>query len=299
MARIDRPEQPRPQVVVIGDALIDELVDADQTTRLVGGSALNVAVGLRILGVPSVLIAMIGDDGDGELIREHLAAYGVELLPTITPTGTGVARSERIAGEPRYSFSDSMVARVLAFDQAQRRAVATAAVVAISGFPFDDEDQTRRLTETVSAANGVIAVDPNPRSGLLHDGGAFKAGLESFGELAELLKVGDDDTRLLYGKPVSAVTTDLLRHYSHVLATEGPAGASMNTTTDRHHQPTLVDAETVVDTMGAGDAVFSSALADIYRSSLASADWNGILRRAMRIAAATIAHPGALLRLPG
>nr|MDQ2699124.1 carbohydrate kinase [Actinomycetota bacterium] len=36
------------RVVVIGDALIDELVDDEGTAHHVGGSALNVAVGLSI-----------------------------------------------------------------------------------------------------------------------------------------------------------------------------------------------------------------------------------------------------------
>ena len=82
------------RVVVIGDALIDELTGDEGTTHQVGGSALNVAIGLSILGVPASLVAMIGDDVDGALLRGHLADFGVELLPTITPHGTGIARSE-------------------------------------------------------------------------------------------------------------------------------------------------------------------------------------------------------------
>src|SRR6478752_756940 len=88
-----------PRVVVIGDALIDELVDADGTRHIVGGSALNVAVGLGILGVPATLVAMIGDDIDGALIRSHLDDHGVRLLPTLTPDGRGMAGSEAVAGD--------------------------------------------------------------------------------------------------------------------------------------------------------------------------------------------------------
>src|SRR6218665_150926 len=125
------------RVVVIGDALIDELVDDSGTRHIVGGSALNVAVGLTTLGVPATLVAMVGDDIDGALIRSHLDDHGVRLLPTLPPDGTGIARSERVDGEPHYSFSDSMVARALGFDDAQRAAIADAGVVPISGFPFD------------------------------------------------------------------------------------------------------------------------------------------------------------------
>lgn len=285
------------RVVVIGDALIDELVDDEGTTHIVGGSALNVAVGLRILGVEAALVAMIGDDVDGALIRAHLADHGVELLPTITPGGTGVARSERVDGEPRYSFSDSMVARALDFDEAQRAAIADADVVAISGFPFDVPEQFALLADAV-AGRPLVAVDPNPRTGLLHDANAFRDALESFGGTAHLLKLGDDDARMLWGEPVADVAPRLLARYPYVLATEGGDGASIRIGDARWRHPTLVSPDAVVDTMGAGDSVFASVLAEVARDGIGEVDWFDALAHAMAVAAATIAHPGALLRLP-
>lgn len=64
-------------VVVIGDALIDELRDDAGVKEFVGGAALNVAVGLSRLGVPTTLIAMVGDDEAGAKIRAYLDDYGV------------------------------------------------------------------------------------------------------------------------------------------------------------------------------------------------------------------------------
>ena len=49
-------------VVVVGDALIDELRDDHGVREFVGGAALNVAVGLAQLGVPATLVAKLGDD---------------------------------------------------------------------------------------------------------------------------------------------------------------------------------------------------------------------------------------------
>ena len=54
------------RVVVVGDALIDELRDEAGVREFVGGAALNVAVGVSRLGVPASLIAMVGDDSAGE-----------------------------------------------------------------------------------------------------------------------------------------------------------------------------------------------------------------------------------------
>lgn len=286
------------RVAVIGDALIDELVDESGTLRVVGGSALNVATGLRILGVPTTLIAMIGDDADGQLIRAHLAGYGVEFAPTLTALGTGVARSERRDGEPHYRFSEPMLHRAIAFDGDQRRAISESGVVAVSGFPLDDSPQTALLGEVLGASAGVVAIDPNPRSGMLRDAADFGRALEHLGGAVGLLKLGDDDARLLYGRSVASVVPRLRAQYTHVLATEGGDGAAVHLDGGRFGSPALATAEHVVDTMGAGDAVFASVLAEIAAHGLDGVDWDSALRRAMGVAAATIAHPGALLRTP-
>lgn len=286
------------RVTVIGDALIDELIDGAGTRRFVGGSGLNVATGLSILGVPTTLVAMIGDDADGELIRAHLADHGVGFAPTLTPLGTGIARSERWNGEPRYSFSRPMLHRTLDFDGTQREAISGSGVVAVSGFPLDDDVQAGLLVEVLDAAPGVVALDPNPRSGMLRDAAGFGRAVERLGGTVSLLKLGDDDARLLYGRSVASVIPVLRARYTHVLATEGSRGASVHLPGRHVSSPALAPPEGVVDTMGAGDAVFASVLAEIATAGLDAVDWDAALRRAMEVAAATIAHPGALLRRP-
>ena len=287
-----------PRVTVIGDALIDELVDASGTLRVVGGSGLNVATGLTILGVPTTLVAMIGDDPDGELIRSHLADHGVEFAPTITRLGTGIARSVRLDGEPSYSFSEPMLHRTIDFDEAQRRAISSASVVAVSGFPLDDDTQTALLEEVLAAADGVAALDPNPRAGMLRDADAFGHAVEELGGRIDLLKIGDDDARLLYAGSVASVVAALRSRYTHVLATEGGGGATVHTPGGSVSSPALASPERIVDTMGAGDAVFASVLSQIALAGVATVDWDAALRQAMEVAAETIAHPGALLRAP-
>ncbi|WP_368665902.1 PfkB family carbohydrate kinase [Cryobacterium sp. Y62] len=45
------------RVAVVGDALIDVLRDSEASREFPGGAALNVAVGLAVLGVPTTLMA--------------------------------------------------------------------------------------------------------------------------------------------------------------------------------------------------------------------------------------------------
>ena len=75
----DPPQAPR-RITVVGDALIDELRDAHGSREFVGGAALNVAVGLALLGEDVTLVAMLGDDEPGERIRAYVRDYGVRLV---------------------------------------------------------------------------------------------------------------------------------------------------------------------------------------------------------------------------
>src|SRR5690606_27532215 len=292
------------RVTVIGDALIDELVDDQGTLRVVGGSGLNVAIGLSILGVPATLIAMVGDDADGQLVRSHLAAYDVGLIPTISPLGTGIARSERRGGEPSYSFNAPMLNRALAFDGPQRRAIQTAEVVAVSGFPLDDDAQRVMLRRALGETAAVSAIDPNPRAGMLREAAGFARALEQLGDTMSLLKLGDDDAQLLYGVALSDVIPALRQSYPRILATEGRAGAAVHVGAWSTRSPARARPDSVIDTMGAGDAVFATILSEIATTKargvvdIDAVDWELALRRAMDVAAATVAHAGALLRLP-
>ena len=52
--------------LVVGEALIDEVVDGGAVARHPGGSPANVALGLARLGVTTRLHTSVGDDEDGQ-----------------------------------------------------------------------------------------------------------------------------------------------------------------------------------------------------------------------------------------
>jgi fructokinase len=300
------------RVAVLGDALIDEIRTDEGSTDHVGGAGLNVAVGLSRLGVPTTLLASIGDDADGEAIRAFLAEHGVELVATTNPLGTGRAVSLRVAGEPTYVFTDAAVARGLDFSPEQLRVLEAAPVVAVSSYPFDDAALTDRLLRVVGTDPVRLVVDPNPRPGFLPGGAAqiadFAAGFARVAASALLVKVGDDDAELVAGCSLADWQEALLASGTGgVLATRGSAGASLVLAgsadaaagTALTRGISSADGE-VVDTMGAGDATFASIVASLLaeRRQPGSVDWSGALEGAMDVAAATVRAPGALLRLP-
>ncbi|SFS15582.1 fructokinase [Microbacterium sp. cf046] len=289
------------RIVVIGDALIDELRDDTGVREFVGGAALNVAVGLTRLGVPTTLIAMVGDDEAGAHIRSYLADYGVDLIATPSALGSSRAVSTRsAAGEPVYEFNAAAQARGIVFGDDVRDAIADADIVAVSCYPFDNAEQTELLAAALEGTPGTLAIDPNPRSGMMSDLDGFVRGFETLAAWATLVKVGEDDAALLYGEPLDALRARLVElGVDVVLATQGSSGATIEAGDIVVTRPISNLPGRIVDTMGAGDAAFAAAVASLMDGAEKDEDaWGEALERAMDVAAATCRFEGALLRLP-
>lgn len=288
-------------VVVVGDALIDELRDDAGVREFVGGAALNVAVGLTRLGVPATLVAMLGDDEPASRVRHYLADFGVGLIATPSLHGTARAVSTRTGGgEPTYVFNEAAQRRRIRFGDAERQAMTDADLVVVSCFAFDDAEQTAELADAIASAAASVAVDPNPRTGMLHDKDEFVRGFESLAAGAALVKVGEDDAALLYGERLDALRARLIDLGARaVLATEGAAGATIEADGTVVTRPVSNLPGRIVDTMGAGDAAFAATIAALVTDEPSGTDyWGAVLQAAMDAAAATCRFEGALLRTP-
>lgn len=286
-------------VVVIGDALIDEIHDSGGVRELVGGAALNVAVGLRRLGVPTTLIAMVGDDEAGAHIREYLGDHDVRLVSSHAPLGSSRAIVQRDAGgEPTYVFNAAAQRRSIRYGVEARGALAQADLAVISCFPFDVPGE---VDAVVDALMGVrVAIDPNPRSGMLSDRDEFVRGFERLVPDAAIVKVGADDAALLYDGDLDALRARLRTLGADaVLATAGRDGAMLEADAGTLAAPISSLPGAVIDTVGAGDATLSAVAAGLVGvRPWAADDWQKLLDRAMDVAAATCRAEGGLLRTP-
>lgn len=283
------------RVVVVGDALVDEVDGAS----IVGGAALNVAVGLSRLGVPAQLIAMVGDDEAGRLVREHCAAHGVELVATAAPRGTAVATAVRDGGTMRYEFNAAGTSRFVELRD-QRAALESAPLVLVSCLALEHEAQVAPLA-ALPGARERLMLDPNARPAYLREPGAvarFAAGLDLLASRSLLVKLSDEDAELVYGEDASATASRWLGSGAGAVAiTRGPDGATLATARG------WVDAfvpeidDPIVDTIGAVDSVLASLAASVLAGDHAGG-WAGPLERAMAVAAATTRVAGGLLQLP-
>jgi fructokinase len=294
---------PPRRVTVVGDALIDELRDEHGSREFVGGAALNVAVGLALLGEDVTLVAMLGDDEPAERIRAYLHDYGVRLVESPSEHGTSRAVSDRTDGEPRYEFNTAAKRRGIRFDDATRGALDDADLVVVSCFPFDDATQYAALVDSIARPGDRLVVDGNPRSGMLADRDAFLANFEDFASRSLLVKVGDEDAELLLGDSLDAFV-DRLRDAPGgsraILATAGRDGAAVHADGSTVHADIVTLPGPVIDTMGAGDATLSAIVHHVAQHGVPHTTdaWTAALDEAMTVAAATVRHEGALLRTP-
>ncbi|MBM7503539.1 PfkB family carbohydrate kinase [Agromyces aurantiacus] len=291
------------RIAVIGDALIDELRDPSGSREFVGGAALNVAVGLALLGQHATLIAMLGDDEPADRIRTFLHEFGVRLIESPSALGTSRAVSDRSeGGEPRYEFNEAARHRRIEFGGDVRSAIDEADLVVVSCYPFDDDGQVDALLDAVGDSERRLIVDGNPRAGMLRDRARFLANFERAAARSLLVKAGDEDADLLAGEALDDFV-GRFRGDPHpiVLSTAGRDGATIIDGEASLHADIVDLPGPVIDTMGAGDATLSAVVRRLARDGVpgTAVEWASVLDEAMGIAAATVRHDGALLRSPG
>src|SRR5438445_10587485 len=99
-----------------GDALIDflpvtSLDGRDAAVPVVGGSCLNIAVGMARLGAPAGFVGGISTDLFGQIVADHALTSQVDLrYATRSAHQTTLAFVRHVAGEPHYAFYDEATA---------------------------------------------------------------------------------------------------------------------------------------------------------------------------------------------
>jgi fructokinase len=251
-----------------GDALVDFLpvksVDGrDAIVPVVGGSCLNIAVGMARLGAPAGFVGGISEDLFGRMIADHASASQVELrFATRSDQQTTLAFVRRVAGEPQYAFYDQNTASrnwvyrrgSIPFDEVEAIHVGSTTLV-------DDKGAAEGLA-MVEDARGkvVVSFDPNCRPNLVKHRARYVDRMDAFAAAADIVRMSDVDFEFLYGGSDYAgrAKSFIEAGASLVVITRGILGAQA-----WHREAGAIEVEaprvSVVDTIGAGDS-FQAAL---------------------------------------
>ncbi len=251
-----------------GDALIDFLPvksadGRDAIVPVVGGSCLNIAIGMARLGVPAGFVGGISTDLFGRMIADHALASAVELRhATRSEHQSTLAFVRSVAGEPQYSFynegsaSRNWIYRSgsIPFDEIDAIHVGSTTLV--------DEPGAAQTYALVKEARGLatISFDPNCRPNLIKDKAEYVVRMAALADAADIIRMSDVDFDYLYGDDDHAgrAKSMISAGASLVVVTRGIRGVQA-----WHREAGALEVEapavTVVDTIGAGDS-FQAAL---------------------------------------
>lgn len=280
-----------PEVLVIGEALIDIVEKGSWATEHVGGSPANVALGLGRRGVATALLTQVGDDPYGQVIIDHLSASHVHVLSqsiTALPTSTAVAHIGA-DGKADYLFD----VRWGSFEppQTSARLIHTGSIAA-----FLEPGSTAVLKALEQADAAEITFDPNIRPALLSDHASALATFVRTASLATVVKLSDEDASWLYPHKGIDFTIDAVLEQGPrlVAITLGAEGAVIATPTQRIR--VAAEAVHAVDTIGAGDTFMASLIHSVLRFGTSDLDRTkivGIGTNAVHAAAITVSRAGA------
>lgn len=295
---------------VIGEALVDVVLSDTATPRAhVGGSPLNVAVGVSRLGRPVLFAGRFGRDGHGDMIAAHLRDNGVRCLleQDAAPTSQATARLDP-TGAASYEFeldwtlppADELAEEFAAAGGSLRHMHAGSIATMLA--PGDAE--VMALLGRISA-DATISYDPNVRPTIVPDRAFARARAEESVRLADVVHASDEDVAWLYpDRPL----LDSLQAWQRmgpalVVMTRGAEDIVAVTAHGVVERPIVpVD---VADTVGAGDSFTAALLAALDDRSLLGAENRGrlhamdpadvrsVLIYASRASAITASRPGA------
>jgi fructokinase len=287
-------------IVVVGESLVDIIVNAGAPRESVGGSPLNVATTLARLEVPTLLITESGHDDRGARIVEQVEASGAELIASPTRSGRTATATVRLEdGEPSYEFDIGWHLPHQELPPCDALHVGSLGTVIEPG-----RNSVFNLVDQAWARDVFLSYDPNVREALLADRIQAWRDIEALADRANLVKLSTQDVALLQpGADADDIARSLLDgdRTEMVLLTRGADGASAYVDGLTVSVPAY-EVE-VVDTMGAGDAFMAAALAVLLEGSSFGSYGAGVptdrarveqlLWAAVELAGLTCSRPGA------
>lgn len=280
------------RALVIGEALID-IVERDGTItgEHVGGSPLNVAVGLARLGRGVDFLTHIGNDARGRRIVDYVNASGVQLVSgsqTAEHTPTALATLDA-NGSAQYVFD-------IEWQLAGTPEVAPPLVAHAGSIATVLEPGCRATAALLDAyhPSATVTFDPNVRPALIEDADIARGRIDRLIERCDVVKASDEDMRWIdpNRSPEQIARTWLGLGPSIVAVTMGGQGAFAMCAGGTVRVPAR--RVNVVDTVGAGDAFMSGLIDGLWSLGLLGAQRRPDLARISEEALTSVVQTAGL-----
>lgn len=227
----------------------------------IGGAPANAAAALAKLGGKAAFIGMTGEDSFGQDCKNCLKELNVEtkgMRVTLSQHTTLAFVSLDANGERHFSFCRNPGADTQLSEQdLDTEILENTKILHIGSLSLTHEpakSATLKAIEIVKNAGGLISYDPNWRANLWNCRQDALEVLRSLFKYADIVKISDEEMKLLFGNLDYIQSAKKLREYGVklVLITLGPKGVYYSF----KNFDGVIDCPDVkvVDTTGAGDS---------------------------------------------
>ncbi|MDP4804739.1 MAG: carbohydrate kinase [Candidatus Nanopelagicales bacterium] len=261
-------------ITVMGEALIDIIVDPDgEVTSVVGGAPLNTARTLARLGESVAFLGGVSSDAFGRRIHRLLTSDGVAMaLPDLVeqPSTLAIAQIDE-HGAATYRFMMEGTSAAAVTPELAVAAISpdcTAIHVGTLGLVLQPLADAAVAVVAAARPEQIVMVDPNCRPSVMTSSEVFDRTLGAVLTRADVVKVSGDDLAFMSPgvDPLIAATQLQARSSAVVLFTDG--ANSVWVITGAARVELAVPKVPVIDTVGAGDSFSGGFLAYLSQHGL-------------------------------
>ncbi|WP_281966954.1 aminoimidazole riboside kinase [Escherichia coli] len=295
------------KVWVLGDAVVDLLPESDgRLLPCPGGAPANVAVGIARLGGTSGFIGRVGDDPFGALMQRTLLTEGVDITYLKQDewhrTST-VLVDLNDQGERSFTFmvrpSADLFLETTDLPCWRHGEWLHLCSIALSAEPSRTSAFTAMTA--IRHAGGFVSFDPNIREDLWQDEHLLRLCLRQALQLADVVKLSEEEWRLISGKTQNdRDICALAKEYeiAMLLVTKGAEGVVVCYRGQVHHFAGM--SVNCVDSTGAGDAFVAGLFTGLSSTGLSTdeREMRRIIDLAQRCGALAVTAKGAMTALP-
>ena len=295
------------KVWVLGDAVVDLLPESDgRLLPCPGGAPANVAVGIARLGGTSGFIGRVGDDPFGALMQRTLLTEGVDityLKQDEWHRTSAVLVDLNDQGERSFTFmvrpSADLFLETTDLPCWRHGEWLHLCSIALSAEPSRTSAFTAMTA--IRHAGGFVSFDPNIREDLWPDEHLLRLCLRQALQLADVVKLSEEEWRLISGKTQNdREICALAKEYeiAMLLVTKGAEGVVVCYRGQVHHFAGM--SVNCVDSTGAGDAFVAGLLTGLSSTGLSTdeREMRQIIDLAQRCGALAVTAKGAMTALP-
>lgn len=275
------------RILVFGEVLVDQFPDGQ---RILGGAPFNVAWHLTAFGAAAQLVSAVGEDPDGEMIRDSMSEWNMDAgrLQSSRTLQTGAVSVSFNDGQPRYEILEQR-----AFDAIEAQPIRSGECVLLyhGTLALRGAASQGALSALKHDSNAPVFMDVN-----LRDPWWDRPAVLQLADEAAWVKLNDDELgRLVAGNgDIDQLARRLLdtHELEGVIVTRGAEGSFAVTRDGGRYQCDPDNAVTVVDTVGAGDGFAAVMLLGILRGWTIAES----LKRAQEFATLIVQNRGAILK---